>query len=59
MKSMANKLILCKSYFNGVDKSIIEHIIKMNKVAGQLEAVGAFVTEEDQVAMLLRSLPDS
>lgn len=56
---MANKLILCKSYFNGVDKSIIEHIIKMNKVAGQLEAVGAFVTEEDQVAMLLRSLPDS
>ena len=43
----------------GVDESMSEHINKMKELAGQLEAVGASITEEDQVAKLLCSLPDS
>ena len=43
----------------GVDESMSEHINKMKELAGQLEAVGASITEEDQVATLLCSLPDS
>jgi hypothetical protein len=43
----------------GVDESMSEHINKMKELAGQLEAVGASITEEDQVAMLLCSLPVS
>ncbi|CAB3993668.1 gag-pol poly [Paramuricea clavata] len=57
VKSLANKLFLRKNM--GVDESMSEHINKMKELAGQLEAVGALITEEDQVATLLCSLPDS
>ena len=36
-----------------------EHIYKMKELASQLEAVGASITEDDQVATLLCSLPES
>ena len=38
---------------------MLEHINRMKSLAGQLESVGATVTEEDQVTTLLCSLPDS
>ena len=38
---------------------MLEHINRMKSLAGQLEAVGAAVTEDDQAATLLCSLPDS
>jgi hypothetical protein len=43
----------------GVDESMSEHINKMKELASQLEAVGASITEDDQVATLLCSLPES
>ena len=43
----------------GVDDSMSEHINKMKELASQLEAVGASITEDDQVATLLCSLPES
>ena len=43
----------------GVDDSMSEHINKMKELASQLEAVGASITEDDQVATLLYSLPES
>ena len=43
----------------GVDDSMSEHINKMKEQASQLEAVGASITEDDQVATLLFSLPES
>ena len=39
--------------------AMLEHINRMKSLAGQLESVGAAVTEDDQVATLLCSLPDS
>ena len=36
-----------------------EHINKMKELASQLEAVGVSITEDDQVATLLCSLPES
>ena len=62
VKSLANKLFLRKKYFTmsmGVDDSMSEHINKMKELASQLEAVGASITEDDQVATLLCSLPES
>ena len=62
VKSLANKLFLRKKYFTmsmGVDDSMSEHINKMKEQASQLEAVGASITEDDQVATLLFSLPES
>ena len=62
VKSLANKLFLRKKYFTmsmGVDESMSEHINKMKNLAGRLEAVGASITEDDQVATLLCSLPES
>ena len=62
VKSLANKLFLRKKYFTmsmGVDESMSEHINKMKELASQLEAVGASITEDDQVATLLCSLPES
>ena len=62
VNSVANKLFLRKKYFTmsmGVDDSMSEHINKMKELAGQLEAVGASITEDDQVATLLCSLPES
>ena len=62
VKSLANKLFLRKKYFTtsmGPDDSMTEHLNKMKDIASQLEALGASVSEEDQVATLLCSLPDS
>ena len=62
IKSLANKLFLRKKYFTmsmAVDDSMSEHINKMKELASQLEAVGASITEDDQVATLLCSLPES
>ena len=39
--------------------AMLEHINRMTLIVGQLESVRATVTEEDQVAALLCSLPDS
>ena len=52
VKSLANKLFLRKKYFTmsmAVDDSMSEHINKMKELASQLEAVGASITEDDQV----------
>ena len=57
-----NKLFLRKKYFTATmaeSGAMLEHINRMKSLAGQLESVGATVTEEDQVATLLCSLPDS
>ena len=43
----------------GVDDSMNEHINKMKELASQLEAVGASITEDDQVATLLCGLRES
>ena len=62
VKSLANKLFLRKKYFSatmGIDGSMTEHINKMKALASQLEALGASITEDDQVATLLCSLPES
>ena len=61
VKSLANKLFLHKKDFTmsmGFE-SMSEHINKMKELASQLEAVGASITEDDQVATLLCSLPES
>ena len=62
VKSLANKLFLRKKYFTmsmGAGECMTEHINKMKELASQLEAVGASITEDDQVATLLCSLPES
>ena len=38
---------------------MVEHINKMRSLAEQLALVGAQISEEDQVATLLCSLPDA
>ena len=61
VKSLANKLFLRKRYFTATmaeSDAMLEHINRMKSLAGQLESVGAAVTEDDQVATLLCSLPD-
>ena len=39
--------------------AMIEKIKKMKSLGGQLESVGALIIEDDQVATLLCTLPDS
>ena len=61
-KSLENKLFLRKKYCTATmaeSDTMLEHINKMKSLAGQLESVGAPMTEDDQVATLLCSLPDS
>ena len=62
IKSLANKLFLRKRYFTASmaesDRMMV-HINKMRSLAEQLAAVGAQISEDDQVATLLCSLPDS
>ena len=43
----------------GVDDSMSEHVNKIKEIASQLEAVGASITESDQVAAIFCSLPES
>lgn len=62
VKSLSNKLFLRKKYFTStmsVGDTMMVHINKMRSLAEQLAAVGAPVTEDDQVATLLCSLPES
>ena len=62
VKSLANKLFLRKKYFTASmseGDTMMEHINKMRSLAEQMASVGAQVSEEDQVATLLCSLPDS
>ena len=62
VKSLANKLFLRKRYFTATmseNDTMMEHINKMRSLAEQMASVGAQVSEEDQVATLLCSLPDS
>ena len=58
VKSLANELFLRKKYFTmsmGAGECMTEHINNMKELASQLEAVGASITEDDQVATLLCS----
>ena len=62
VKSLANKLFLRKRYFTATmseNDTMMEHTNKMRSLAEQMASVGAQVSEEDQVATLLCSLPDS
>eukprot|EP00794_Sanderia_malayensis_P011679 gene11679-12889_t len=62
VKSLANKLFLRKQYFSATmseGDTMMEHVNKMRSLAEQLSSVGAQVSEDDQVATLLCSLPDS
>ena len=62
VKSLANKLFLRKKYFTitmAENDTMMEHVNKLKALAEQLEAIGAAVSEDDQVATLLCSLPDS
>ena len=62
VKSLANKLFLRKKYFatpmSPID-NMMEHVNKLKPLAEQLGYVGAPVSEDDQVATLLCSLPES
>lgn len=61
-KSLANKLFLRKRYLTTTildGDRMIDHINKLRSLAEQLDSVGAPMSEEDQVATLLCSLPDS
>ena len=58
---LANKLFLKKTYFRMEMKegsSITTHLKRMKELTDQLAAVGAPISEEDQVMTLLGSLPE-
>ena len=60
--TLANKLLLKKLYFRlemKEDTSIEQHLKHMKELADRLAAMGAPITEEDQVVTLLGSLPKS
>ena len=60
--SLANKLFLKKKYFRTEMKegtSIEQHLRYMKDIADRLAAIGAPISEEDQVVTLLGSLPRS
>ena len=60
--TLANKLFLKKRFFRMEMKegtTIEKHLKSMKELSDQLAALGAPVTEEDQVVTLLGSLPDS
>ena len=61
-KSLTNKLFLRKRYLTTMmldSDRMIDHINNLRSLAEQLDSVGAPVSEEDQVATLLCSLPGS
>ena len=60
--SLANKLFLKKQYFRTQMKdgtSIEKHLKDMKELTDKLAAIGAPISEEDQVVTLLGSLPPS
>ena len=60
--TLANKLLLKKRFFRMEMKegtTIENHLKQMKELSDQLAAIGAPITEEDQVVTLLGSLPQS
>jgi hypothetical protein len=60
--TLANKLFLKKKYFRTEMKegtSMEQHLKYMKDIADKLAAIGAPISEEDQVVTLLGSLPGS
>ena len=60
--TLANKLFLKKQYFRSSMKEgtpIEQHMKHMKDLSDKLAAVGAAITEEDQVVTILGSLPES
>lgn len=61
-ETLANKLFLKKKYFRMEMKegmSVEAHIKQMKELTDKLASVGAPISEEDQVVMLLGSLPSN
>ena len=61
-KSTGNKLFLKLKYANAKmedGETMLEYITKMESIALDLDAIDASVSEEDQVANLLKGLPES
>ena len=61
-KTLANKLFLKKQYFRTEMKegmSMEAHLKHMKEITDRLAAIGAPISEEDQVVTLLGSLPQS
>ena len=61
-ESLANKLYLKKRYFRTEMKegtSMEQHLKEMKETSDRLAAIGAPISEEDQVVTLLGSLPSS
>ena len=60
--TLANKLMLKKQYFRTEMKegtSVEAHLKSMKELTDKLAAIGAPISEEDQVVTLLESLPQS
>lgn len=58
--ALANRLLLKKRHFRMEMKEMSSaeaHLKEMKEVTDKIAAVGAFITEEDQVVILLGSLP--
>ena len=61
-ETLANKLLLKKQYFLSEMKegtSVDQHLKHMKDITDKLAAIGAPISEEDQVVTLLGSLPRS
>jgi len=61
-ETLANKLLLKKQYFRSEMKegtSVDQHLRHMKDITDKLAAIGAPISEEDQVVTLLGSLPRS
>ena len=61
-ETLANKLLLKKQYFRSEMKegtSVDQHLKHMKDITDKLVAIGAPISEEDQVVTLLGSLPRS
>ena len=61
-ETLANKLLLKKQYFRSEMKegtSVDKHLKHMKDITDKLAAIGAPISEEDQVVTLLGSLPRS
>ena len=61
-ETLANKLLLKKQYFRSEMKegtSVDQHLKHMKDITDKLAAIGAPISEEDQVVTLLGSLPRS
>ena len=61
-ETLVNKLLLKKQYFRSEMKegtSVDQHLKQMKDITDKLAAIGAPISEEDQVVTLLGSLPRS